>query len=304
MPDYAHQINPFAAADVAGETDRKLVIEAAAGGHQALEDLVIRHQPWIYNLAFRMVMVREEAEDVTQEVLVKIITKLATYDSEKAAFRTWLYRIVTNHVINMKARGLEAHITDLESYYSFVAQVPDREPDDSPETGMVAQDLAISCVMGTLLCLDRRSRVVFILAVGFGVNDEVGSEILDVSRDTFRQILSRARRKLKEYMGGNCSLLNPDAPCHCRKKVQTFIESGALSSDRLSFRQEQGPRLRDLVGQRMERFDTEIYDDFSKLLREHPFYDSPDAVAWLRETIAGRPFREIFQLDTRDEGAR
>jgi RNA polymerase sigma factor (sigma-70 family) len=116
MPDYTHQINPLAAADVAGEADRKLVIEAAAGGHQALEDLVIRHQSWIYNLAFRMVMVREEAEDVTQEVLVKIITKLATYDPEKAAFRTWLYRIVTNHVINMKARGLEAHITDLESY--------------------------------------------------------------------------------------------------------------------------------------------------------------------------------------------
>lgn len=53
----------------------------------------------------------------------------------------------------------------------------------------------------------------------------------------------------------------------------------------------------------MERFDAEICDDFAMLLREHPFYDSPDVTAWLRETTAGRPFHEIYQLDAHDEEA-
>jgi hypothetical protein len=53
----------------------------------------------------------------------------------------------------------------------------------------------------------------------------------------------------------------------------------------------------------MERFDAEIYDDFVTLVREHPFYGSPDVTAWLRETIGGRPFHEIFQLDAHDEEA-
>ncbi len=282
--------NPFSPDEQIPSADRELVSAALSGSQEALEALVSRHQPWIYNLAFRMVMVHEEAEDVTQEVLVKVITKLAGYDPERGAFRTWLYRIVTNHVINMKTRGYEAAITDLDTYYSFVGQVPDGEPDSSPETELVIADLAIGCVMGTLLCLERKQRVVFILAVGFGVTDVVGAEILDMSREAFRKTLSRARAKLHQYMSGNCSLVNPEAPCHCRKKAPTFIASGAYSADRISFHRADGPRLQDLVGETIERFGSDIHDEFPRLFREHPFYDAPDAIGWLRSLIESKSF--------------
>jgi DNA-directed RNA polymerase specialized sigma24 family protein len=78
--------SPFTTDEKPEITDRQLVAETLSGSQDALETLVRRHQPWIYNLAFRMVMVREEAEDVTQEVLVKVITKLASYDPEKGSF--------------------------------------------------------------------------------------------------------------------------------------------------------------------------------------------------------------------------
>jgi RNA polymerase sigma factor (sigma-70 family) len=240
---------------------------------------------------------------VTQEVLVKVITKLASYDASKGAFRTWLYRIVANHVINMKTRGYEAAVTGFDTYYSFVSQVPDQEPDASPETQMVIEDLAIGCVMGTLLCLDRKQRLAFILAVGFGASDIVGGEILDLSRDSFRKILSRARAKLYQYMSGNCSLLNPDAPCHCRKKAKGFIDSGAYSADRVFFRQVDGPRLRELVGETIERFNNEVYDDFARLHREHPFYTPPDTTQWLRELVERKSFKDIFQLDDSRDAA-
>ncbi len=112
-----------------------------------------------------MVIVPQDAEDVTQEVLVKILTKLGSYDASKSAFRTWLYRVVANHVITMKTRGHEKAITDFDSYYRFIEMTPDQEPEDTPEMKLVTADLTIACVMGTLLCLDRTQRLAFIGSV-------------------------------------------------------------------------------------------------------------------------------------------
>ena len=288
--------NPFTVEENTEATDRQLVVDALAGNQQSLETLFCRHQPWIYNVAFRMVMVREDAEDVTQEVLIKVMTKLASYDPSKAAFRTWLYRIVANHVINMKTRGCEHAVSGFDEYYSFVTQRPDQDPDASPETSLVIADLAIGCVMGTLLCLERKQRVVFILAVGFNVSDVMGAEILEMSRDSFRKTLSRARAKLHQYMSGNCSLLNPEAPCHCHKKVTSMIASG-YPTDNLVFHQADRPKLREVVGKKIERYGTEVYEEYASLFREQPFYSSPDVTQWLRDLLSRKSFREFHELD-------
>ena len=294
MTDVTKARNPFRSEDEGDPTDQDLVAAAVGGERGALETLVLRHQPWIYNLAFRMVMVPQDAEDVTQEVLVKVLTKLGSYDPEKGAFRTWLYRIVTNHVLNMKARGYEQAITGFDAYYSFVAQIPDTEPDDTPEMALITEDLKIGCVMGTLLCLDRTQRMAFILAVAFGATDRVGSELLGISRDAFRKTLSRARGKLRQYMSGNCGLVSPDAPCRCRNKVKSFVDSGAYSVDRLNYLVPDRPAMEEIVGQVEERFEGEVRSRTTELFRSHPFYPGSDSVAWLREFLQDPGFGEIF----------
>jgi RNA polymerase sigma factor (sigma-70 family) len=70
-----------------------LIEQATHGSREALEKLILRHQAWIYNIAVRMVFHTQDAEEVTQEVLVKAITRLSTFKGE-SQFRTWLYRIV------------------------------------------------------------------------------------------------------------------------------------------------------------------------------------------------------------------
>ena len=98
--------NPFKESADSDATDAALVDRAKGGDRDALDELICRHQAWIYNIAVRMVWEPRDAEDVTQEVLVKVVTRLGSYEG-KSAFRTWLYRIVVNHVINMKARRHE-----------------------------------------------------------------------------------------------------------------------------------------------------------------------------------------------------
>src|SRR5437016_14314599 len=102
--------NPFAEAAEADPPDSELVAEAQHGSRVALEKLVLRHQAWIYNIAVRMVFHPQDAEEVTQEVLVKVFTRLSTFKGE-CKFRTWLYRITSNHVLNMKRRSAENRVT-------------------------------------------------------------------------------------------------------------------------------------------------------------------------------------------------
>ena len=86
---------------------------------------------------------------------------------------------------------------------------------------ILLEEVKVSCTMGTLLCLDRRQRLVVILGVVFGVSGEVGAEIVGVTPVNFRQILCRERRDLHEYLRGNGSLLDPTA-----RKTRAHIQGG------------------------------------------------------------------------------
>src|SRR5437867_11878614 len=94
----------------AAETDSddlELVRRIQNGDRDALETLVMRHQDWVYNIVLRMVYHPQDAEDATQEILIKLLTRLSTFEG-RSSFRTWLYRLVFNHILNMKRGRVEA----------------------------------------------------------------------------------------------------------------------------------------------------------------------------------------------------
>lgn len=279
--------------------DNKLVSNALNGDRNDLDTLVARHHPWIYNIAFRMVLKKEDAEDITQEIIIKMMTKLSTFNDEKAAFTTWLYRIIVNHVINMKTRSWEVSIKGLEEYYGCLNAMPDEEPDNTPEMQLMITDLMIGCLEGVFLCLDRRQRIVFILVIAFNVSDTQGSEIMEISKANFRKILSRARSKLYNYMNSNCGIINEQSPCKCRNKVMGFVKSGAFSPDKPKFAQEGGPALKDVVKTAIQ-FNESIYSQFIEIYRKHPFYTPPDITQWLRELLQQDQFKQIFNLNSQE----
>ncbi|MRR08768.1 sigma-70 family RNA polymerase sigma factor, partial [bacterium] len=121
--------SPFGTKRSSGVKDETLVAQAQHGDRAALEQLVRRHQPWIYNIALRMVMSPQDAEDVTQEALIKIITSLAGFQG-RSQFRTWAYRIVANHVINMRKRRAELSFTSFSRYGRGIDRTPDLDIPD------------------------------------------------------------------------------------------------------------------------------------------------------------------------------
>ena len=189
-------------------------------------------------------------------MLVKVITKLSTFKGE-SKFRTWLYRIATNHVLNMKRRGAEAQTLTFAGYGAAIDGTPDLDlpdPKSVPvEVPLLVEEAKNGCTMGMLLCLDRKQRLIFTLGVILGASDAVGAEVLEMTADNFRQCLARARRDLHSFMNNQCGLVNKENPCRCPKKTRGFIEQGHVDPHRLLFVSQHVSRVRDIAPKRSAR---------------------------------------------------
>jgi RNA polymerase sigma factor (sigma-70 family) len=267
------------------ETDEALLAKARANDQDAVETLLTRYQPWVFNIALRMLYQQADAEDATQEISFRGESKLST----------WLYRIAVNHILNVKKAKWAASdaVCSFEQAAAGLQRVPDLDPPD-PTTvpvpfEILVEEVKTTCIMGTLLCLDGRQRLVFILGVGFGVDDEVGAEIAGVTPANFRQILSRARRDLYEYLRGNCSLVEPGASCKCARKTRAYIQGGFVDPQKLRFASGHVRRIRDVAGARADELGEAYMKIAEDLYRDHPFCEPADQAEKLRQVLQALP---------------
>jgi RNA polymerase sigma factor (sigma-70 family) len=289
MSGAAH--DPFADDDPSA--DLALVRRASGGSKEALAALVARHQPYVFNIAMKMFGRREDAEDLTQEVFVKVITALQSFQGT-SAFRTWLYRITVNHFLKTRRRGMELAVSSFEAYFDDIAAVPD---DDSAGEikGEAVEELRLRCTTGMLMCLDREQRLTFILGAMFAAPHDIAAEILEISVPNFRVRLHRARNDLHSWMNDRCGLVNQSNPCRCHKKTRALVERGLVDPSRLVFNTGYVVRIED-VARRRARTAMEAVDDIhERLFVTHPFHLSKSRIT---EEILGNPdLRSFFRLD-------
>jgi len=273
----------------ADREDQALVMSARSGDRRALEELIERHQRWIYNIALRMLYHPQDAEDATQEILVKVLTRLSSFDG-RSSFRTWLYRVVVNHLLNMKRGREELKVTTFSAYGDALDNTPDLELPDpkgaSPETSLLVTEAMLACTSGMLLCLDREQRLTYILGAIFGVSDAVGAEVMEITTANFRQRLARARRDLRNFMNDKCGLVNRSNPCRCAKKTRGFIQEGHVDPNNLLFAQGRMSEVREVAPKVFETIKT-LDDEYAEIYRGHPFYNAPDLREVLRRWIEG-----------------
>jgi RNA polymerase sigma factor (sigma-70 family) len=290
--------NPFVDNAPIDLEDRALVARARAGSREALEDLIRRHQGWIYNIAVRMLYHPHDAEDATQEILLKAVTRLSSFEG-RSSFRTWLYRIVVNHVLNMQRGRVEQAALDFPAYGAALDTTPDLELPDprttSAEVRLLVTEAMISCVSGMLLCLDREQRLTYILGAILGVSDTVGAELLEISSENFRQRLARARRDLHSFMDDKCGLVNRANPCRCAKKTRGFIQAGHVDPEHLLFAQAHIRQVQEVVPQAYQTIRT-LDDQYADIYRQHPFYEPPDFAPMLRQLVESPAFRRATDL--------
>ena len=289
--------NPFADDAATDPEDRELVLRAQGGDRDALERLIARHQAWIYNIVRRMLYWPQDSEDTTQEILIKVITKLSTFEG-RSSFRTWLYRLVVNHVLNLQRRKSEGW--DFARYKVALDAMPDKElpdPNSIPaDIQLVVEEAKIGCTTGVLLCLDREQRLIYVLSEIFGATDAVGAELFEITRENFRQKLSRARRDLHAFLNDQCGLVNGANPCRCAEKTDAFIQAGFVNPQKLLFARERVIRVREVAEKTLDNLDA-LQTAFAEVHRDHPFHEPPDFVAALRSLIDSADFKSTLELD-------
>ena len=266
--------NPFL--ETAGPVpDEELALRAQSGDRDALYQLFTFHQPWIFNIAIRMLGRHADAEVATQGILVEALNSLHAFDSH-GKFGVWLYRLAGHHLLNFrKQKWLAGNaICSFADASIGLRLLPDFDPPDERTLPfpleMLIEETAIGCINGTLLCLEGRHRLAFILGEIFGVCDHLGGEILGVTAGAFRQLRSDAAQDLCGYLTGNCGLASASNPCQCARKTHAFIAGGFVDSQKLHFNAGYSRLIREVAGWRGGRA-PETY--VASFYRGHPFYN-------------------------------
>jgi RNA polymerase sigma factor (sigma-70 family) len=253
-----------------------LVEKAKQGDREALEQVVAGIQDMVYGLAIRMLSHPSDAEDATQEILIKVVTHLAEFRGE-SAFTSWVYRIASNHLLTTRKRRAERQEITFESCGRHVDEALACEKlRTSPEAeqGLFVEEMMILCTHAILLCLNRDLRVTYILGEILELTSEKTAYILGITPAAFRKRLSRARKQIRDVMQTTCGLVNTGNRCRCARLAPYFVEAGWINPEKLLFSVH--PRHKEAIGPAAEAF--EALDDGGRvaaLFRAQPEYIAP-----------------------------
>ena len=214
-----------------------LAARAKAGDRVALESLVEAIRPDVQALALRFLWHPEDAEDATQEILVRVITGLGGFRGE-GRLRTWVYRIACNALSAIKKGRMERAELSFDAMGEDLLQGLSDEPISmvsGVEEALLFEEVRIGCTIAMLLCLDREHRLAYILGEIMELDHNEASEALGTEPDAYRKRLSRARAEITSFMRARCGLANPANPCRCRRRVKTAISLGRVDPERLLF---------------------------------------------------------------------
>lgn len=213
-----------------------LVDKATAGDKNALETLIVGVQDIVFNLSLRMLGTFADAEDATQDILLKMVTHLSSFRGD-SSFTTWVFSIATNHLKNYK-KHMFAHYPLSFEYYGNdiengkVQDIPDLT--QNVEKDILAEELKMSCTNVMLQCLDIESRCIFILGTMFKIDSRIAGDILEMTPEAYRQRLSRIRKKMADFLGQYCGEYG-SGKCKCKDRVNYAIQSHRLNPLQLDY---------------------------------------------------------------------
>ncbi|MFQ5942547.1 MAG: RNA polymerase sigma factor [Anaerolineales bacterium] len=174
-------------------TDRDLVLRTRRGEVEAFGEVVRRYQQSVFNVCYRMLGERMEAEDLAQEAFIRAYQRLATFDVERP-FEPWIRRVATNVCLNhIQAQKPESYELDEERDQSPTAIGKD------PETFLQSAQ-ASEEIRQAILTLPPHYRAVIELRHYQEMSYSEIAEALELPISDVKSHLYRARRKLAELL--------------------------------------------------------------------------------------------------------
>lgn len=172
--------------------DEELMVLISEGEPAAFAAIVRRHTSRFYAVAFRVLMNREDAEDVVQEAFCKLWNGKATWKVDKGArFTTWFYRIVTNQAVDQLAKKSRRRGTVLDD------NLPSGDPD--AEHTVWERDRG-RAVVEALAELPERQRTALTLFFTEELSQREAADVMGITPKAVESLIGRAKQTLRERM--------------------------------------------------------------------------------------------------------
>ena len=182
--------------------DTKLMLRLSAGDQDAFQELVERHKLSVLNLCLRFTGNKADAEDLAQEVFIRIFQAAPKYEV-KAAFTTWVYRIAVNLCLNHQRRKKILHFFSLNHKHSPNSQFDDWQPEvpvsEQPDSEFERKELQ-QLVQQAIQSLPESQKTVIILHRFHELSYQEIAAVLDTTVSAVESRLHRAKQNLKKRL--------------------------------------------------------------------------------------------------------
>jgi RNA polymerase sigma-70 factor, ECF subfamily len=186
---------------VPGRTEpTDLIARARAGDTQAWGDLYREYAPAIFRFSRRALPSKEDAEDATMEIFMKLRDKLSQYDPDRS-FTAWLYKVAANHCWDLLRRRRARHDKDMEDVDDLPLEAP--EPN---QLERLIEERTSEEVRKALDKLGARARMALVLRYYSDMSYDEIADALGVRRPFVGVVLLRARHELRQALGENSAL--------------------------------------------------------------------------------------------------
>lgn len=217
------------------EQETNLIARARSGDDNAFTELVEPLRRPLFAYVYRMVTLRQDAEDLLQDVLVRVLQSLPRFRGD-ARFKTWLFGIATHvcmdHLRSKKRWRVEAQ---LYGQYETEADEDELEKLDSllhtPDFVFEIREHIAFCFSCISRSLEPDEQAAIMLREVLGFSNQEAAAMLAVSEPVFRHRLSAARARMIESYAGLCQLINKTGVCWQCKGLQEFAGPGHIGQE-------------------------------------------------------------------------
>lgn len=182
------------------EVSEKKIIEKVLGGDaNTFEELVLKYEKTVYNLALRMVGDRDDAFDMTQEAFIKAYGSLSSFRGD-SKFSVWIYRITTNVCLDFlrsKSRKQQVSLTVSDDDEDAQLDIPD--PSSAPEQQLMQKMSMQSVEEGLKTLPDKQRQILVMRELGGMSYAEIGAA-LSLEEGTVKSRIFRARKRLCTFL--------------------------------------------------------------------------------------------------------
>lgn len=275
--------------------DQVLIEKSLEGDKKALNELIKVHEPFIFNVAWKFTNNQDEASDLTQEVLISVITKLSTFKRE-SSLRTWLYRIVFNQFMQTKRRPMESKWDGFDDFANKLNAIPSPElsPEEEIEQEFRTKTARVRCMSGMLMCLTREQRLLYLVGDVYQIDHNLGAEIFGVTKENYRKKLSRTRKEFHAFMNRQCGLVKLENPCRCSKKAKAMEAAGRMQTNKKLF----DPKFSSTIAKYAESVADEVADAVDKkyieFFQQHPTKEDFDSNTVVDEIVNDQAYNDYF----------